>query len=629
MGNCCTKPISPKQNLKPVDPVDVKTSNQTTAAEKQENQQEIANDAAKYPIYYESQVKDVAMLDRKIPPLRELPTREWLKKVLEVLKELFKNSIDSAILRRISDLEDHIEGRITKDADSLMNHVGEMFGTAVLTSKDSKDDSNDMEHAKNFEELKQLLVGLPQPETIDELSNDFAFARLRIAGYVPFSLRKVSAAQWEKLNLKDYSGVCGKLKEDTNAAYTEDRLYAADYSIFEGLEPGEGKTILYPTALFQIPKDEELARRAGVTVLCIQLQTGNVESTFGPNDETWSWNYAKLMFNMAESNYHEGVAHLADTHLVVEALCLSMHHSLAETHPVYVLLKEHFFGTVFINWAANAFLVTPGGPVDELLTPTVADVNKLVSKSVLSSLASDLSFPAKMKEYGLDEESFKCTNYPYREDAKLIWEATLTWVTKYVNVQYKDDAAIGTDRQLQSFRDAMIDLGKIEWVRKEWPRGGGTKEFLSKLLASFIFIASTQHAAVNFPQKSMMAPTNVVPLGNYAKFTKPGDCTEEQTMLALPPIPRANLAKQTLYLLGGVHYTTLGDYEEGTFAGETLDLKNEFQTRLGAIEELITSRNIERVDLWKGHNTEVCDELAPHWAYTTLLPTLVPQSINI
>eukprot|EP01059_Diplonema_ambulator_P014699 TRINITY_DN2565_c0_g1_i1.p1 TRINITY_DN2565_c0_g1~~TRINITY_DN2565_c0_g1_i1.p1 ORF type:complete len:627 (+),score=291.48 TRINITY_DN2565_c0_g1_i1:44-1924(+) len=626
MGACCSSDQpSNKPGTKP-DPKDIKTGNETTVKEKEENQQEIAHEAKKYPISYDTNVKDIAMLG-SLPPLREAPKLEWIKMVLGVVVEILKGDIKADIKQLLQDLEDHISGKKTMAHEKVLDTVCNLL-KGVFKGGDS------MEHAKNFEQLEILLTGLDQPETLHELDNDYAFTRLRLSGFAPMQLRKLAEGSdkdnlWSTLNLATYSGVDDTLLERTEAAYKSGRLYAVNYSVFKGQPAGTDKVIVYPTALFELPEDQELGKRAGLVVLCVQVNTGDVGTTFTPKDETWSWRYAKLMFNMAESNFHEGIVHLADTHLVVEAICLSMHHSLADDHPVYVLLNQHFTGTVFINWAANVFLIDKGGAVDELLTPTIDAVNTLVSKAVLSSLDSDLSLPARLQAAGLDEAAFPCGYYPFRDDASLIWDATLKWVTAYIDAYYPDDESIGTDRQLQSFRDAMVDYGKIGWVKRDWDRGHGTKAFVSKLLASFIFIGSTQHCAVNFTQKSLMLPTNDVPLGNYAPVAKPGECTEEQTMLALPPIERAKTAKDVLYLLGGVHFTVLGEYEANTFQDKVLPAAEQFKKDLEAVAGLMDKRNKERVAAWDGHADEVPTDLTPHWAYTTILPKYIPQSINI
>ena len=479
-----------------------------------------------------------------------------------------------------------------------------------------------------------------RPITLHEIDNDFAFTRLRTAGYAPMQMRKMDEATWTLFFGKDSDNKNKQLQKDAADARGEGRLYYTSYACFgatgpfgqlEGGNPGNmQKCVVSPIALFQIPKDKDLAARAGVTVMGIQVVAGDLSTTFVPQDDIWAWRYAKLAFNSAESNWHEGICHLGETHLVVEAMTLSLHHSLATTHPVYVLMKEHFFGTIFINWAANKTLITPGGGVDNLLAPKIEDVNALVSKVVLDVLSSDLSYPARMEAAGLTEEQFPCTNYPFREDANKLWKATLKWVTGYINCFYKSDQDIVDDMQLNNLRNNMIALGKITWIKEEWPLGGGTREFVAKMLTSFIFIGSVMHASVNFPQLSMMSPASCVPLATYgtAPLT-PETATEENVLNALPPLSRGQEQKVVNTLLGGIYYTKLGQYIEGTFPDKVKPVLATYQKELAEIAKEIEAENKTRVAAWEGHNGDVPIEFQKHWAYTTLLPDKVPQSINI
>ena len=478
-----------------------------------------------------------------------------------------------------------------------------------------------------------------RPDTLDEIDNDFAFTRLRVAGYAPMQMRKMDDETWNLLNLKDYKGDNeNTLLADALEARKDGRLYCTSYAMFKGLPGGKSggieKYVVSPIALFQIPKDKDLAARAGVTVMGIQVVAGDLSTTFVPQDDIWAWRYAKLSFNSAEGNYHEGISHLGETHLVVEAMALSLHHSLTEQHPVSVLMKEHFFGTIFINWAASKALIQPGSLVDDILALPIEEVNKLVSAKVLEVLGSDLSYPARMEAAGLTEKHFPCTNYPFREDADELWKATLKWVTGYINCFYKTDQAIVDDMQLDNLRNNMIALGKITWIEKEWPAGGGTKGFVAKMLTSFIFIGSVMHAAVNFPQHSAMSTAGCVPLATYTEPLTPKTAKEENVLKALPPLDRAKTQKLLGALLGGIHCTKLGHYKDDTFGTndtyvEVRCLLKTYKKELATITTNIKERNERRVAAWHGHDSEVSKNLQEHWAYPTLLPNNVPQSINI
>ena len=139
MGACCskpTKPITPKQNTKPVDPKKIHDgdyNDQSNPMEKQQDDNEIAKRAKLYPITNDTQVKGLPMLDRDLlPPLMELPTAEWLKMVLSLLKELFVEDLHQALAVRLERLAAFVEkqtlGKVLEaEAHEAMGDVQAIF----------------------------------------------------------------------------------------------------------------------------------------------------------------------------------------------------------------------------------------------------------------------------------------------------------------------------------------------------------------------------------------------------------------------------------------------------------------------------------------------------------------------
>ena len=108
-----------------------------------------------------------------------------------------------------------------------------------------------------------------------------------------------------------------------------------------------------------------------------------------------------------------------------------------------------------------------------------------------------------------------------------------------------------------------------------------------------IFTASVQHAAVNFPQVSIMSYAPAMPLANFqpAPTSKTG-ATHDDYLKLLPPLDLAELQMDMGYMLGSVHYTTLGHYAEGHFADPRVAAPlREFQSKLEEISNLIDERN--------------------------------------
>ena len=125
--------------------------------------------------------------------------------------------------------------------------------------------------------------------------------------------------------------------------------------------------------------------------------------------------------------------------------------------------------------------------------------------------------------------------------------------------------------------------------------------------------ASAQHAAVNFPQASLMSYVPAAPPAGYSPLSVMREGFNEDDFLKfLPPLDIAKALLDILYLLSSVYYTRLGDYGDDYFTDP--DIQNHlarFQQELIKIEKEINERNKTRTP------------------YEFLLPSKIPQSINI
>jgi arachidonate 15-lipoxygenase len=209
-------------------------------------------------------------------------------------------------------------------------------------------------------------------------------------------------------------------------------------------------------------------------------------------------------------------------------------------------------------------------------------------------------------------------DYPYRDDGLLVWQAVHDWATQYVAIYYADDAAVTGDTELAAWAASITVDGKITGFPTIT-----TRAQLAAACTMIIFTASAQHAAVNFPQKSVMAfAPAVTGAGWTAAPTAQAGHDEADWLAAMPPVALALEQLNVLYLLGSVHYRPLGDYRSNDFPypawfqdpaiiGPDAALSR-FQSALEQVEAQIVARNAAR--------------MAP---YPFLQPSLIPTSINI
>jgi arachidonate 15-lipoxygenase len=141
-----------------------------------------------------------------------------------------------------------------------------------------------------------------------------------------------------------------------------------------------------------------------------------------------------------------------------------------------------------------------------------------------------------------------------------------------------------------------------------------TLAYLIEAVTTIIFTGSAKHAAVNFPQSSLMTYMPNLPLAGYRAAPQTNEViTKDDYFELLPPLSQAETQLNMTYLLGSIYYTKLGEYEAGHFADiRVVPVLKEFQDRLKQIELEIKARNEVRSTY-----------------YDVLLPSKIPQSINI
>ncbi|KAJ9450687.1 Linoleate 9/13-lipoxygenase [Diplonema papillatum] len=475
-----------------------------------------------------------------------------------------------------------------------------------------------------------LLGQYPEPQSNREAGVDEAFARYRLAGWVPFQLRKADAQLLQDMRLGEYRGNSSGLVGRAEKAMAEGRLYGTDYSYIASLPRQAGKFAPRPVGLFEIPVDEEEGARVGVQALCVQVTKGVASSIFAPADGEWAWKYAKIAFNAMESVFHEGVGHLAHTHLVVEAILLSLKRSLSRGHPLRKLVDPHLEGTVFINWLAEQTLLRNGGPVDIQFPTEIGATRAFIADNVLERLQQNLTWPAFMAAAGLTEEQFPVKYYPYRDYAGKLWKAYHRWVSRYLRVVYPTDEVLNADRHLESFRRQLI-ANKVRWVEDTWVQGKGTVDLLVDVVASCIFIGSAQHAAVNFAQEQTMSPAGFVPRALYSPPQNEAEFLrfERDVLNALPPIRQSSLQRDVMLILSTQYTNMVDGYAKPRFEHpEMTRAAHDFQQDLVAIERYQNEKNEQIVGRWR--SVDKPEGLDPdHWAYTLLLPSQIPMSINI
>ena len=463
------------------------------------------------------------------------------------------------------------------------------------------------------EDYDRVFQFISVPDVSQTFREDSQFAAMRVAGPNPVTIEGMKTLD-ARLPITDeqYQSVMGT-QDTLMTALADGRLYLADYSAFDGAVNGsfpDGPKFNYaPLALFAVP-------RGGRSLVPVAIQCGPRPGPdnpiFLPRDGD-HWFMAKTTVQVADTNVHQAMSHLGRTHLFIEPFVIATHNQLSPAHPLFLLLTPHFVGTLAINEGALGLLGSRG-LVDTLLASST-DQSRVLAVRAAQSYQQNINtstLPRTLAQRGVDDPS-RLPDYPYRDDALLIWNAMHQWVDDYVNHYYASDTAVQRDAEVQSWVAELVapDGGRLNNI--------GTANRISKraelveLITLICFTASAQHAAVNFPQASLMSYVPAAPPAGYSPLSAIQESFSEKDFLKfLPPLDIAKALLDILYLLSSVYYTRLGDYGDNYFTDPVIQnhLAN-FQQKLVRIEAEINERNKTRTP------------------YEFLLPSKIPQSINI
>jgi arachidonate 15-lipoxygenase len=516
-------------------------------------------------------------------------------------------------------------------------------GDHKTTSREAKTDP-DTQGNQSFDDYRPRLQPFNDlcqiiylPEISQYFQYDRSFAAQRVAGANPIVIQRVEQLPANfPVTDNHYQDVMGDTDSLARAG-SQGRLYLADYAVLENMPEGTfpkgvKKYRYAPLALFAVPAGDGANR----SLVPIAIQCGQDSSRHPiftpppagtPQVGQWDWLIAKTIVQIADGNYHELISHLGGTHLFLEAFAISTPRQLAPNHPLYILLTPHFEGTLFINDSALKGLVNDEGTVDRVLFSSIGASKALSAKAAKGYPYSfnDSMLPKTLKARGVDDPSL-LPDYPYRDDALLIWEAIHTWVNDYLSLYYRSDADVQADWELQAwFQELIADNsgqmsiqdGSFGEIGADGKPGLYTRAYLIEAITLIIFTASAQHAAVNFAQADFLTYAPNMPLAGYCEApSAPGNSAEDYFKL-LPDLTQSEAQLNMTYVLGSVYYTKLGHYGEDldrdyfSDAGVKPHLVK-FQQRLQKIELIIEARNATR----------------PTY-YDTLLPNKIPQSINI
>ncbi|GAA0185728.1 oxygenase [Lithospermum erythrorhizon] len=222
----------------------------------------------------------------------------------------------------------------------------------------------------------------------------------------------------------------------------------------------------------------------------------------------WIWKLAKAHVCSNDAGAHQVVNHWLRTHACMEPYIIATNRQLSSMHPIFKLLHPHMRYTMEINALARQNLINGGGVIEACFTPGMYAM-ELSSAAYESTWRFDLeALPTDLIRRGMAVEDASrpggvrlvIEDYPYAADGLLIWSAIKELVESYVNHYYSEPNSITYDVELQAWWHEIKNKGHHDKKDEPWWPKLVTKEDLSSILTTMIWIASGQHAAINFGQ---------------------------------------------------------------------------------------------------------------------------------
>ncbi|ACB50638.1 putative lipoxygenase [Crocosphaera subtropica ATCC 51142] len=488
---------------------------------------------------------------------------------------------------------------------------------------------------------------LPKPLIAELWQEDVEFGRQFLQGLNPVLMRKCkeedigvgSKFPVTEDHLKSYLGDNFSLK----SALDKGKLYIVDYEIFDNIidetqEDQLGRYSASPLCLFYLNDQDQLLP---VAIKVKQNYNSGIDpypEIFTPKSSKTEWKAAKLAVSATDIAYQGIIAHLLDTHLVIEVCAVSTYRTLPSDHILYQLLKPHFFNTFAINYMARSTFLGRGGFFDSTGALGYTSSNELLSRAywgeglVTSYKGEPWEFYKKALPYSLNFRDVQdLPNYYYKDDALLIWNATKKYVNDVIKNHYPDNQAVENDGKLQAWKNELIspDAGTIKGLLPPEKASQLTGKLnniddLIEIVTTMIFLATTQHAAVNFGQYDYGAWVANMPFALYEPFSSlyTVESEEEREKILLKWLPgRKQTIKQivlvkVLTILPPITSKSLLTLDNPFQHESDQQVFKNFKQRLKEIESQLKERNQK---LKKEGKTP----------YVYLQPSRIPQSIAI
>lgn len=437
---------------------------------------------------------------------------------------------------------------------------------------------------------------------------DDVFVQARLAGPCPFLIKLITrnrkvGLQWSKLKAMlnpsfDFDGALrkatGRPTITMEHAVRRTLLYAVYHDELNNIETMPD--VLSKAPLLKVTSPIALFARTSsgdLKVVAIQIDRKSASAVYTPQDDDAQWTLAKTIFNMADTSVCNAVWHTSHIHVSSAVYCITFRSHFSELHPIYQIMRHHCEGTgphFALNYKS---LLLPKSLVQKTFAISYTGYGNLTDLGFHKFRYGKLAYDNVLESHGLNSK--KLRYHPFRDDGELIWNALKEFSKRFVDLYYKKDGDVTTDKELQSFANQVSDAGKGDPYGGKGNINGFPSEFRKKrevrLFITRFLWHLVMHTAVNYVLEPWGSFIPLVPTKLYDTSNKPGATIND----AFPDKMSTFLAIGGASLLGNIRINRIFDHHNKVKDNELRKLIKEYHDLFhGCIQKKLERRNKKR-----------------------------------
>ncbi|ETV93292.1 hypothetical protein H310_12720 [Aphanomyces invadans] len=292
------------------------------------------------------------------------------------------------------------------------------------------------------------------------------------------------------------------------------------------------------------------------------------------------WEYVKMCFRGSLQTKVTAVDHLLGIHVTVaNYLVTASREQLAVNHPLRRLFKPFTFRTVSINFSAGRALFWPNGMLQRAYALTNSGMKQTWEYGLSHFVYAP--FPDRVKAQQIDTFTL-----PFHQDGLDYWAIVFSFVSKYIDLYFADDAAIAGDTDVVNFWTYVTSVSPV-------PLPPVSKASLKDFIAQGIFLVSSMHNH----------------LGTIAEYVSdPAFCPSAwvEGDHAAPPGNAVRLAL-IMTATGFTQPAITEDFSHVMLDNAAKDLVRTFTADLFKLIDVIDARNTTRVQPFQSFNPKTME----------------------